>query len=62
MLMTLGEAHVQLFFLSDCAVLAAKKLPKGDGSGGGPSGRGREGVDIGQENAAQGAGSGSCCK
>uniref|UniRef100_A0A0N5AN57 small monomeric GTPase n=1 Tax=Syphacia muris TaxID=451379 RepID=A0A0N5AN57_9BILA len=40
----------------------AKKLPKGDGSGGGPSGRGREGVDIGQESSNQGLGSGSCCK
>ncbi|VDD92069.1 unnamed protein product [Enterobius vermicularis] len=40
----------------------AKKLPKGDASGGGPSGRGREGVDIGQENTNQGLGSGSCCK
>uniref|UniRef100_A0A0M3HW75 small monomeric GTPase n=2 Tax=Ascaris TaxID=6251 RepID=A0A0M3HW75_ASCLU len=48
--------------VNDIFLAIAKKLPKGDGSGGGPSGRGREGVDIGQENAAQGAGSGSCCK
>ncbi|VDN20608.1 unnamed protein product [Gongylonema pulchrum] len=48
--------------VNDIFLAIAKKLPKGDGSGGGPSGRGREGIDIGQEGGGQGVSSGSCSK
>ncbi|MFH4977166.1 hypothetical protein AB6A40_003875 [Gnathostoma spinigerum] len=47
--------------VNDIFLAIAKKLPKSDSAGGGPSGRGREGVDIGQEGT-QSSNSGSCCK
>ncbi|EJW77266.1 hypothetical protein WUBG_11823 [Wuchereria bancrofti] len=48
--------------VNDIFLAIAKKLPKGDGTGGGPSGRGHEGIDIGQEGQGQSVSSGLCCK
>ncbi|OZC08941.1 Ras family protein, partial [Onchocerca flexuosa] len=46
--------------VNDIFLVIAKKLPKGDGSGGGPSGRGHEGIDIGQDGQGQNVSSGLC--
>ncbi|VDN05511.1 unnamed protein product [Thelazia callipaeda] len=48
--------------VNDIFLAIAKKLPKGDASGGGPSGRGYEGIDISHEGQGQGVSSGLCCK
>lgn len=50
--------------VNDIFLAIAKKLPKGDtsgGAGGGPSGRGREGVNLSQNGNQQAAGGSSCC-
>lgn len=49
--------------VNDIFLAIAKKLPKSEASGGGgPSGRGREGVDIGAQGNPGAKQGGACCK
>lgn len=47
--------------VNDIFLAIAKKLPKNENSGGGPSGAGRQGVDINNQQGGGQSKSGNCC-